>query len=234
MHRTEVSDAGRLSRTRALRRRIDKEMESTRGALAVRRRVARLVWEARPLLALGVVTFVLLEGLLPPLALVALGWATGHIPAAVRSGLGSPAGHALLWSLMGYYALGFLVQLAIDEHAGVGEAFRSATVGGQVGVGIATLFALLKLEPARFLHTPRVVTWAVSFVAGAYLLGLEAALMAISHGGHVYAGRLGIVAIAVAGYLPVRLYLAVALEGHKWDLVAMALAFAHFVWRIVT
>ncbi len=147
---------------------------------------------------------------------------------------GAARRHALLWSLMGYYALGFIVPLAIDEHAGIGEAFRSATVGGQLGVGIATLFALLKLEPYRFLRTPRVVTWVVSFVAGAYLLGLEAALMAISHGGQVYAGRLGIVAIAVAGYLPVRLYLAVALEGHKWDLVAMAIAFAHFVWRIVT
>jgi ATP-binding cassette, subfamily B, bacterial len=71
----------------------------TKGALSVRWRVARLVWEARPALALAVVGFVLIEGTLPPLALVAIGWATGHIPAAVRDGLGSAAGHALLGSL---------------------------------------------------------------------------------------------------------------------------------------
>jgi ATP-binding cassette, subfamily B, bacterial len=67
--------------------------------MSVRWRVARLVWEARPALAVAVVGFVLIEGILPPLALVAIGWATGHIPAAVRDGLGSPAGHALLGSL---------------------------------------------------------------------------------------------------------------------------------------
>jgi ATP-binding cassette, subfamily B, bacterial len=72
---------------------------SAKGAMSVRWRVAHLVWEARPALAVAVVGFVLIEGILPPLALVAIGWATGHIPAAVRDGLGSPAGHALLGSL---------------------------------------------------------------------------------------------------------------------------------------
>jgi hypothetical protein len=55
--------------------------------------------EARPVVAVAVVGFVLVEGMLPPVALIAIGWATGHIPAAVRDGLGSPAGHALLGSL---------------------------------------------------------------------------------------------------------------------------------------
>jgi ATP-binding cassette, subfamily B, bacterial len=90
---------------------LSNELMRTRGTLVVRWRVARLVWEASPLLAFAVVAFVLLEGLLPPVALVALGWATGHIPAAVRSGLGSPAGHALIWSLTvgaGAYGLSLL------------------------------------------------------------------------------------------------------------------------------
>jgi ATP-binding cassette subfamily B protein len=71
----------------------------TRTALDVRRRTVRVLWETSRTLTLAVTLFVLLEGFLPPLALVALGRATGHIPAAVREGLGSPAGHALLVSL---------------------------------------------------------------------------------------------------------------------------------------
>jgi ATP-binding cassette subfamily B protein len=58
-----------------------------------------------------VVGFVLVEGILPPLALIAIGWATGHIPGAVRDGLGSSAGHALVGSLLvgaGAYGLSLL------------------------------------------------------------------------------------------------------------------------------
>jgi ATP-binding cassette subfamily B protein len=83
----------------------------TRGALDVRWRAVRVLWEtSRPITA-AVFAFVLLEGLLPPLALAALGRATGHIPAAVRDGLGSAAGHALLVSLAigaGAYGLSLL------------------------------------------------------------------------------------------------------------------------------
>jgi ATP-binding cassette, subfamily B, bacterial len=81
------------------RRHVEDALTRAKDAFSVRWRVARLVWEARPALAVAVIGFVLVEGILPPLALVAIGWATGHIPAAVRSGLGSAAGHALLGSL---------------------------------------------------------------------------------------------------------------------------------------
>lgn len=149
---------------------------------------------------------------------------------------GRAARHALLWSLMAYYALGFIVPIALDEHGRIGNTFRSATIGGQVGVTLLTLVVLLKASPGRVLAhmKPRAVRWLVSFFAGAYLLCLEAALMTIAHGDHAFAGSLGLVACAIVGYLPVRLYLAIALEGHEWDLVAMALAFVHFVWRLVT
>lgn len=99
------------ARSRPIRAWLSHELLRTRATLVVRWRVGRLVWEASPLLAVAVSAFVLLEGLLPPLALVALGWATGHIPAAVRSGLGSPAGHALILSLAvgaGAYGLSLL------------------------------------------------------------------------------------------------------------------------------
>lgn len=58
-----------------------------------------MLWETSRALAVAVVFFVLVEGLLPPLAFVAIGRATGHIPAAVRDGLDSAAGRALLVSL---------------------------------------------------------------------------------------------------------------------------------------
>lgn len=73
--------------------------------------MARLVVAASPALALAVLAFVLVEGVLPTLALVAIGWATGRIPAAVAHGLGSPAGHALLVALAvgaGAYALSLM------------------------------------------------------------------------------------------------------------------------------
>lgn len=86
-------------------------LQETRAALDVRRRTARVLWETSRPLAVAVGLFVVVEGLLPPLALVALGWATGHIPAAVRDGLDSHAGRALLVSLgvgAGAYGLSLL------------------------------------------------------------------------------------------------------------------------------
>lgn len=87
------------------------QVVQTTTGLRARWRVARLTWEASRWLTVAIVAFVLVEGTLPTLALVALGWATGHIPAAVRDGLGSPAGHALLGALAvgaGAYGLSLL------------------------------------------------------------------------------------------------------------------------------
>ncbi|NUR62146.1 MAG: hypothetical protein HOV87_26320, partial [Catenulispora sp.] len=52
-----------------------------------------------PGLLATVAAFVAAEAVLPNLTLIAMGHATGRIPAAARDGLGSPAGHALLVAL---------------------------------------------------------------------------------------------------------------------------------------
>lgn len=76
-----------------------------------RLRVARLVREASPGLAVVMVLYVVADGVLPILALIALGRAVGKIPAAVSHGLGSASGHSLLLALgvgTGAYALSLL------------------------------------------------------------------------------------------------------------------------------
>jgi ATP-binding cassette subfamily B protein len=64
-----------------------------------RLRVLRLLWETSPRLAAAMGLFIVADGFLPILSLVALGRAVGHIPAAVTHGLGSPSGHSLLIAL---------------------------------------------------------------------------------------------------------------------------------------
>jgi len=74
-------------------------------------RSARYLYQASPPLALGAAGFVLAEALLPNAALVAVGRATGYIPAAVADGLGSEAGRRLLVALSiggALYALSLL------------------------------------------------------------------------------------------------------------------------------
>jgi ATP-binding cassette subfamily B protein len=78
---------------------------------APRVRALRLMWQAAPGLSLLAVAFVLAEGALPVLVLIAMGRVTGAIPGAVIFGLGSPAGHALIGDLAeagGIYALSLL------------------------------------------------------------------------------------------------------------------------------
>jgi ATP-binding cassette subfamily B protein len=119
----------------------------TRTALDVRRRTARVLWETSRPLAVGVWLFVLAEGFLPPLALVALGWATGHIPAAVRDGLGSPAGRALLVSLAvgaGAYALSLL--------RGPLEDLLSATCSAAVSTTLQRRLVAAVCAPAGIGH----------------------------------------------------------------------------------
>ena len=66
---------------------------------APRLQALRLMWQAAPALSLLAVAFVIAEGVLPVLVLVAMGRVTGDIPAAVLGGLSSPAGHALITAL---------------------------------------------------------------------------------------------------------------------------------------
>ncbi|HEY5196402.1 MAG TPA: ABC transporter ATP-binding protein [Solirubrobacteraceae bacterium] len=76
-----------------------------------RLRALRLFAGASPGLFAAAIGFVLAEGILPILALVLLGRAIGLIPAAVTSGIGSHAGHRLVWGLLlggAAYALSLL------------------------------------------------------------------------------------------------------------------------------
>ena len=85
-------------------------------------RVIRLVGETSPGLAGVMALYVLADGVLPILALVALGRAVGRIPAAVTHGLGSASGHALLMALAvgtAAYALSLLrgpVEALLEAH----------------------------------------------------------------------------------------------------------------------
>jgi ATP-binding cassette, subfamily B, bacterial len=76
-----------------------------------RARALILLWRSSRPLSLLAAIFVLAEGALPVLVLVAMGRVTGAIPGAVIFGLGSPAGHTLLAYLAeagGIYALSLM------------------------------------------------------------------------------------------------------------------------------
>jgi ATP-binding cassette, subfamily B, bacterial len=68
-------------------------------ASSPRVRALTLLWRAAPGLSLLAVGFILAEGALPVLVLVAMGRVTGAIPGAVEHGLSSPAGTRLLVDL---------------------------------------------------------------------------------------------------------------------------------------
>src|SRR6202453_4514601 len=84
---------------------------------SARLRVLRLLWETSPSLALTMILFILADGFLPIVSLVALGRAVGRIPAAVTHGLGSASGRSLLIGLAigtAAYALSLLRSPAED------------------------------------------------------------------------------------------------------------------------
>src|SRR5271165_2583777 len=86
-------------------------------ARSPRLRVLRLLWETNPRLLIVLGLYILADGFLPIVALVALGRAVGHIPDAVRHGLGSASGHSLLIGLAlgtAAYALSLLRSPAED------------------------------------------------------------------------------------------------------------------------
>ena len=98
----------------------------------------RLFWETSPRLAVLLGLFIVADGVLPNLALVALGRAVGRIPAAVEDGLGSPAGHALMVALAlgtGAYALSLLRSPAEDLLAAHTSAAMSAAPAEPPGPG---------------------------------------------------------------------------------------------------
>jgi ATP-binding cassette subfamily B protein len=75
-----------------------------------RYRVIRMFAVASPGLFAAALVFLLVEALLPNAVLIAMGRTVGDIPAAVRSGLGSPDGHRMLGRLA---VAGFLYALSL-------------------------------------------------------------------------------------------------------------------------
>lgn len=112
-----------------------------------RLRVVRLLWETSHLLAFALGAYVLLDGVLPVVALVALGRAVGKIPAAIADGLGSLEGRALLMALAigtGAYCLSML--------RGPAESLLSARSEAVMSAGTQRRLARAVCEPAGIEH----------------------------------------------------------------------------------
>lgn len=127
-----------------------------RGRLAgsTRLRITRLLWETSPALALTVGVFVLADGILPNLALVAIGTATGRIPASITHGLGSSAGTALLASLAigaGAYALSLMRSPVQDLLSAYCEAVMASGMQRRLAAAVCTPAGIEHLEDPEIL-----------------------------------------------------------------------------------
>ena len=76
------------------------KLASSRPAGSHRVRALLLLWRASPPLAIAAVVFVVAEGVLPVLVLIAMGRVTGAIPGAVVFGMSSHSGHVLIVALV--------------------------------------------------------------------------------------------------------------------------------------
>jgi ATP-binding cassette, subfamily B, bacterial len=119
-----------------------------------RLRVLRLVWETSPVLTVMMGLFVVADGFLPILALVALGRAVGRIPAAVSHGLGSAAGHSLLIALAvgtAAYALSLLRSPAEDLLSAHASAVMSTGMQRRLARAVCTPAGVEHLEDSAVL-----------------------------------------------------------------------------------
>jgi ATP-binding cassette, subfamily B, bacterial len=89
-----------------------------------------LLWASSRRLSVGVIAWALLSALVPPLVVAVLGYMVGAIPGAVSGGLGSPAGHRLIWALVAA-ALVYGLSLVLDPvESALGTAARQRITGG--------------------------------------------------------------------------------------------------------
>jgi ATP-binding cassette, subfamily B, bacterial len=119
-----------------------------------RLRVLRLLWETSRPLTVMMGLFIVADGLLPILALVALGWAVGRIPEAVSQGLGSAAGHSLLIALAGgtaAYALSLLRSPAEDLLSAHASAVMSTGMQRRLARAVCTPTGVEHLEDSGVL-----------------------------------------------------------------------------------
>jgi len=120
---------------------------SGRVARSPRLRVLRLLRETSPALMVVLGLFVLADGFLPIVSLVALGRAVGKIPDAVRYGLGSSSGHSLLLAL----ALGTLAY-ALNLLRSPAEDLVSAHCAAVMATGMQRRLARAVCEPTGVEH----------------------------------------------------------------------------------
>jgi ATP-binding cassette, subfamily B, bacterial len=112
-----------------------------------RLRVLRLLWETSPVLTVMLGLFIVADGFLPIVSLVALGRAVGHIPAAVKYGLGSASGHSLLIGL----ALG-TVAYALSLLRSPAEDLLSAHTSAVMSTGMQRRLARAVCGPVGVEH----------------------------------------------------------------------------------
>ena len=146
--------ARRGSALRELVRRAAPARLAEQIAASPRLRVLRLMWETSPALLVTMALFILADGILPILALVALGRAVGRIPAAVTHGLGSAAGHSLLIALtIGTvaYAVSLLRSPAEDLISAHTSAVMSTGMQRRLARAVCTPIGVEHLEDSAVL-----------------------------------------------------------------------------------
>jgi len=123
-------------------------------AASPRLRVIRLVSDTNHGLTAAMVVYVLADGFLPIIALIALGRAVGKIPPAVEHGLGSPSGHALLVALV-IGTTAYAVSLLRSPAEALLEAYCSAAM--QTGMQRRLARAVCAPEGIEHLENPEVL-----------------------------------------------------------------------------
>jgi ATP-binding cassette subfamily B protein len=120
---------------------------ASRLASSPRLRVIRLVLETSRGLTAMMALYILADGFLPVIALIALGRAVGKIPPAVTHGLGSPSGHSLLIALaIGTVAYGLsLLRSPV-------EALLEAYCSAAMSMGMQRRLARAVCEPEGVEH----------------------------------------------------------------------------------
>ena len=119
-----------------------------------RLRVLRLLRETSPGLLIMLGLFVVADGFLPIVALVALGRAVGHIPDAEKYGLGSASGHSLLIALafgVAAYALSLVRYPAEDLLSAHASAVMSTGMQRRLARAVCAPVGVEHLEDSAVL-----------------------------------------------------------------------------------
>jgi hypothetical protein len=119
-----------------------------------RLRVLRLLWDTSPVLSVLMGLFILADGFLPIVALVALGRAVGRIPAAVTDGLGSASGRSLLTGLIigtAAYAVSLLRSPAEDLLAARASAVMATGMQRRLAQAVCAPAGVEHLEDSAVL-----------------------------------------------------------------------------------